>query len=206
MPTGYTSDLYDGKNISFTEFALQCSRAFWACIMQRDDPSDAPLRLPTASLGYSEKALADAKDLLGEIQAMPIEVARERAEADYAAALERWHESEATRISRERAYRNMLAEVAGWTPPSPDHEGMKKFMQEQLEESIKFDCSPSRPPERQGAAEWREAQEARALRDVEYHTKAMAEEIERTNGRRAWITDLADSLGVEVVDDVVVPA
>ena len=60
MPTGYTSDLYEGKNISFTEFALQCSRAFGATIDQRDDGRDAPLRLPIPRLDYSEKGLAES--------------------------------------------------------------------------------------------------------------------------------------------------
>ena len=40
MPTGYTTDIYNGKDVSFRDFALTCARQFGACIMQRDDPAD----------------------------------------------------------------------------------------------------------------------------------------------------------------------
>jgi len=38
MPSGFTSDIYDGKKITFKDFTLKCARAFGACIHLRDDP------------------------------------------------------------------------------------------------------------------------------------------------------------------------
>ena len=38
MPTGYTLDLYNGKDITFEEFVLKCARAFGALIDMRDEP------------------------------------------------------------------------------------------------------------------------------------------------------------------------
>lgn len=37
MPSCYTSDIADGKDVSFNDFVLKCARAFGACIEQRDD-------------------------------------------------------------------------------------------------------------------------------------------------------------------------
>lgn len=37
MPTGYTSPLYEGKEISFEQFALRCARNFGALVMMRDE-------------------------------------------------------------------------------------------------------------------------------------------------------------------------
>ena len=47
MPTGYTYDLYDGKDIEFPDFVMKCARAFGALIEIRDDPMDAAI--PTSS-------------------------------------------------------------------------------------------------------------------------------------------------------------
>jgi len=51
MPSGYTSDLYEGKNISFTQFALQCARAFGAAIDQRDDACATGATVTTKVVG-----------------------------------------------------------------------------------------------------------------------------------------------------------
>ena len=40
MPTGYTTDIYNGKDVTFKDFALKCARAFGACIHQREDNID----------------------------------------------------------------------------------------------------------------------------------------------------------------------
>lgn len=37
MPTGYTADIKDG--ISFETYAMNCARAFGACVSLRDKPS-----------------------------------------------------------------------------------------------------------------------------------------------------------------------
>lgn len=206
MPTGYTSELHDGKDQTFTEFALQCARAFGATIMQRDDALSAPLRIPAPHTSYNEKALDKAQAQLDKFRGMPSELADQEAEASYQAALMRWKNAENEKRESEERYRNMLADVAGWRPPTSEHEGLKTFMVEQLEESIRFDCSTYDPPARLTGEEYQELMVAQAEKDLRYHTKSMAEEIERAVGRRAWITDLAKSLNVDVVDDVVVPA
>lgn len=35
----------------------------------------------------------------------------------------------------------MLDQVQLWQPPTDDHMGLKEFMIQQIEESIKFDCA-----------------------------------------------------------------
>lgn len=205
MPTGYTSELHDGKPITRNEFILQCSRAMGAAIMQRDDSPKAPLRLPKFETDYSDERLAKAKADLDKYRAIPIELADGEAFNDYEAALARWREREQERRDMEGRYRGMLAEVAGWRPPTPDHQGLKDFMVEQLQSSIEFDCGAMDPPVPLTGEEYRDQKIAMAERDIEYHTRSRAESIERTKGRRDWITALADSLGVGIEDDVVVP-
>jgi hypothetical protein len=101
-----------------------------------------------------------------------------------------------------RRYSAMLAKVATWVPPTPDHAGLKEFMVNQLAESIDFDCGSTY---NEDAIEdalnadefhfWNEAVET-AKRHIEYHTKGLSEEVERINGRNQWRLDLIKSVGL----------
>lgn len=42
MANCYTIDIYEGKNVTFCEFAKRCARAFNAFITMRGEPLDAP--------------------------------------------------------------------------------------------------------------------------------------------------------------------
>ena len=42
MPTGYTCELME-KGMSFSDFVMNCTRAFDVCIDMRDDPHDKPI-------------------------------------------------------------------------------------------------------------------------------------------------------------------
>ena len=201
MPSAYTSNLHDGEQ-TFEEFILGAARGMGALIMQRDDPLDAPLRLPKTS-DWHVNALVQARADLLAAQSLTQRQAERAAEAVYQEKLDRWHESEQQRRDRDARYRDMLAAVHGWMPPTADHVGLKTFMVEQLEESARFDCMAMNPPVRLTGEQHQEAVIAAAQRNVEYHTKALSEEAERAEGRRAWIRALADSIGAEVVDDVV---
>lgn len=43
MPTGYTYPVAEEKVDTLAEFALQCARAFGACVTMRDEPSNKPI-------------------------------------------------------------------------------------------------------------------------------------------------------------------
>ena len=57
MPTGYTADIKDG--ISFQTYALNCARAFGACVMLRDEPGD-----------YHLKAMEKARNALAKLESL----------------------------------------------------------------------------------------------------------------------------------------
>lgn len=196
MPTGYTAAVSDGTVTDFPDFALQCARAFGALIMMRDEPSNAPIPESFQPSDYSAKKLEKARNKVSELQAMTPEACDVAALADYNAQCE----SRAARVlgntlTRER-YEAMLTKVNAWEPPTPDHVHMKEFMVEQLESSINFDCSvySEDPLIQKTGLEWRIDQLATARRDIAYHAKASAEELERTATRNAWVKALRDSL------------
>lgn len=197
MPTGYTAAIKDG--ISFEQFALSCARAFGACITMRDEPSDAPIPDEFQPSTWNAERLAKSLAELDAVESMTDADCLAAAESEYAAAMARHEERMRENESLDLAYRSMLSDVLSWSPPSPDHEGLKAFMIEQIEESIKFDCGYSpEAPRRLTGPQWRSAAISRLGRDISYHSKADAEEVERTAGRNRWVRQLRESLGAVV--------
>lgn len=194
MPTGYTYPVCEGKITEFPDFALSCARAFGALITMRDDAMDAPIPDEIAPCtSYAEERLAEAKERLGDIQAMT------NAEADAAAisahqealngraAYLADQENEASRLNA------MLTKVRAWTPPSDDHAGMKKFMIDQLVMSLPGSYAPPIPEAMDGKT-WRQREIDRQADTIVRLQKQIDEEVERAAGRTQWLKSLRASL------------
>lgn len=194
MPTGYTNDIYEGKPITFPEFAMKCARAFGALIMLRDEPMDAPIPDAFLPSDYHVKALAEAKDDLAlALEWTDAEAASEADHANTKAA-----EYHARRVAESAAmatrYDAMIAEVEKWAAPTDDHVEFRNFMLKQLTDSRKWDCGVGEPPAPMTAATYRADRIAHFAHMVEYHTKEHAQEVERAQQRTAWVKALRDSL------------
>src|SRR5690349_8327887 len=195
MPTGYTAAIADG--ISFKQYAMSCARAFGALVLMRDDPMSAEIPQSFEPSAYHTAALTKANARLDELNGMTLFEAGEAAEKAWQAAeADRLHYLSKSRELR-RKYEAMLDQVKTWKPPTADHEGMAKFMREQIEESMRFDCSEeyySEPTPKLSATEWLDEEKKKAMHDIEYHGKENVTEVARTNSRNAWIAALRESL------------
>lgn len=195
MPTGYTVNIKDG--ITFEQFTMGCARAFGALVLMRDEPNDAPIPEKLEPNDYHERMLIENKEELKRIEVIGIDKASQL-------ALDEWRESEKSRIKRLNEnkelrvkYQEMLDKALAWIPPTDDHKGLLKFMVDQLEKSIEFDCSEeyySKPTELLSGDDWLEQQKTKVKHSIEYHEKENKAEIERTNSRNSWLKNLRDSL------------
>ena len=193
MPTGYTSKLYDGKKQTFQEFAMECARAFGALVTLRDD-SDAKIPDEFKPSEYAQESLKKAEKKLKEAIGWSDAAAAAKALVEYNNSVKEYEASKERSAGIVKRYREMLAEVKKWTPPTPDHENMKKFMVEQLESSIKFDnYTPDKPKMLTGPQYKKEIIEG-CQKDIGYYTKSHLEEVQRCEGRTAWVKALRDSL------------
>jgi len=196
MPTGYTAGVQSGEIKKFDEFAMRCARNFGALIMMREEPMDAPIPNEFQPSSYHLEAKAKAERRLAELVAMDEDRCRDEALARFQEQVKVYEERKAEKALEETRYRTMLMEVRAWTPPTPDHQGLKDFMVQQLEESIEHDCSTKymTEPVLFPGREWHVNQVAAVQHEVQYHTKELIEEEKRARTRTEWVKSLRLSL------------
>jgi hypothetical protein len=194
MPTGYTSGIGEGKIKTFKEFALLCSRAFGATIAMRDEPLDAKIPADFKVDSYHTKQLSEAQERLARIKKMSDAELDRETHMEFAASLERYNARMAEiKLTRER-YEAFLAQAKGWTPPTAGHFNIKKFMIEQISDSIEWDCVEPEKPRRLSIEEWRKNAIDEAVGDIDYHSKEALAEQELVEGRNRWLKQLRESL------------
>ena len=193
MPTGYTAKVQDGA--TFEEFVWGCARAFGALIEMRDDAMDTPIPEQFEPSSYNTKRLAETKAELTRVLAMSDTDCATEAKAEYDKARQYKIEADAKDTQTAERYNAMIARVDDWEPPTPEHVELKRFMLQQLNESVRFDCGYERKePKPFTAQEWRTQKLEQLRRDVVYHQKEHEAELERTASRNKWIADLRESV------------
>lgn len=195
MPTGYTADVKDGKITEFPEFAMRCARAFGALVEMRDAPNDAKVPERFEPSSYYAEQMEERRATVERLRTMTVAEADEAAESDYRENVERVRKWNAEKLETENRYKAMLAKVVEWEPPSEDHVELKKFMLQQLHESINFDCGePYAEPVRKTAEVWLAEQIAEADRRLAYISEEYAKELKRVENRNRWLAELRSSL------------
>ena len=195
MPTGYTDAVGKGEVVDFDDFARKCARAMGACIMQRDDPHDAPVKMDTVSNYYSRSIKEDKKDIK-EFESMTTEEKLLKF-SKYKAEQLIYHLNVIAKNSEvEKNYRSMLENVLEWEAPTEDHVGFKDFMEDQLTESIKFDCNPKwsiksiQNLHDLTFEDWCESYLENLWDSIRRSNKNLREEIQRVQERNIWKSKL----------------
>jgi hypothetical protein len=196
MPTGYTAGILRG--LSFPQFALNCARAFGACVTLRDDPIGMEA-IPGEFEpdGHHYKEAAQARQELAELQALTPEQCEQR-------ALVEWKATETARLARlerrrkdHEAYEATLTQVNAWVPPTPEHVELQKFMRCQIEESIERDCvltyDDESPPRPDGEPWWTE-RISDLVESIARHDRCHERDVTQAAERTSWIRALRASL------------
>jgi polyhydroxyalkanoate synthesis regulator phasin len=195
MPSGYTSPIYEGKNISAKEYILRCARAFGATIMMRDESLDAEIPVFEPDTYHLEQ-VEELKKELQKYKEMTLEEAQKIIDEEYEVTIKRNKKAIKEKNELKQRYMKILNEVKAWNPPTEEHMNLKKFAIEQLEQSIEWDCDTTylTTPEKETPEKWLKGKIAKIEWDIEYHTRKWNEEVERTRERNEWIKQLKDSL------------
>jgi hypothetical protein len=203
MPTGYTADIYEGKQVSGRDFILTCARAFGALVSMRDDSLDVQIPNEFIPSTYHKEALEQEQSRLNEIMALSEEDIEKKIEDDYQATLKS-NELYYKKLTDLKArYESTLAEVKLWEPPTPDHIALKEYAIGQLQKSIEYDCGRIEKyleiPKKPSTKEWLENRIESANWGIEYHTKSNEEEIRRAAENTDWVKALKESLKTDWV-------
>ena len=193
MPTGYTEIIERGG--TFEEFVWRCTRAMGVCYPMREDGLDTPVPEEFEPSDYHLKKIGEILEFINTLRLMTSYDAQRAMWDERCEAAQANQRRVAEHTRKTEAYAAVLAKVRDWTPPTPDHLGLKEFMIEQIESSVRFEGEPYQvavPPIDPDA--WLGDKLAAARKDLAYHEKHHAEEVERTEARNRWIAELRKSV------------
>jgi hypothetical protein len=196
MSTGYTHNVMDGKITEFSEFALQCARAFRALITMRDDPQNATIPDEFKPEPYYQEKLAGAKEHMLTLQTMLPEQREIDCKKDYEEQVASKAKYKARAVLENERLEAMEKQVLAWVPPSAKHIEMKNFMLDQIEIS-KNDLSyydRYDKIEKKTSKEWYYEQFEKAQKDIGYYAAEWEKEVERAKSRTLWVKQLRESL------------
>lgn len=199
MPTCYTSILAEREDMTLRDFALMCARNFGALVMMRDEPLDAPIPEKFEPEAYIKKNLDEAQKEYDDFLALTEDEQRAYLERTYTEMVEGYEkeikeESAKKEVLRKR-YNAMLLKVVKWTPPTPEHEGLRDFMIKQLHDSIEWDCSEYQPiiPSKEGWCDI-EGHIGRLKQNLQLSKECYEKHLATIASRNKWLTDLRESL------------
>jgi hypothetical protein len=196
MPSGYTACIEQG--ITFEQFVMQCARAMGALISMRDDSIDTPIPDKIEPNLYYKEQVFEKTKKLEELRLMTLGQASVKANEEYDRELIEHHEAIKNHDELRLKYQNMIQQVQNWQPPTKDHEGLKKFMLEQLQSSMDSDCDNSyyfkHIPVKLSANEWYNAALSGAEDDLRYYQQKYDEELKQCQEATKWVRDLRYSL------------
>ena len=195
MPTGYTYNIKDG--ISFKEYAMNCAKAFGACISMRDEPNKE-IHNEFKPSSYHEDRVVEIQKEIDELIKLTEEQIKE-------ICLREYEEEKRRRDNRIKEnsdlldkYQKMLKQAKKYNPPSEDHVEFKKFMISQIEESIKYDCYVGYYENQEVILKdfktYKQDKLKKLYKNMGYHIKEYEEEVKRVEGRNKWIRQLRESL------------
>ncbi len=200
MPTGYTYCVQTGEVTEFKDFAIRCARAMGALVTMRDERMDAAIPDGFKPSSYHADRLKEAKSKLNRLKAMSHADIDDACAKEHLQALLSWENWQSETLQEKKRYEDMLAKVRAWNPPNSDFAGFRKFMEEQLVDSMEHDLFALTLPKpmQVNNKEWYKNALAMAEKDIEYHQKKMNEETKRAKDRTEWIVTLKKSLGLKV--------
>jgi hypothetical protein len=184
---------------TFPEFALRCAHAFGALATLRDEPSDAPIPifLEFKPSPYYTESLKKHKAELARLQSMKIDERTLFGVEAKQKQIEQHRAWLAKNKTENQRLDEMAEKVAAWMPPSSDHQGLKKFMLQQIDvsrngtEYIEWEIVKATA---KAPSSYYVAAVIAEEHGVAYCEEELAKEIERTDGRNLWVKQLRESL------------
>lgn len=202
MPTGNTAGIIDGTITTFEQFGTKCIRAY--IMHMRDDPWDKEY-YPEKPSNYHKKRVAQAKRDLGLLNAISDEGLIAQRKKEILKGIQGCKDDMEKTANNRKALNKMLTDATRYVIPTTAHQGIKKFMIEQLTTTIDYDGDASYSIKRMDELnkELKQPFDANKMRaervkeltdDIQRDTAKSIEDIERCNDRNKWANDFFKSI------------
>lgn len=190
MPTGYTSELYDGEQ-TLEDYIKRCARAFIGSM--RDSSWDAPLPIRVERDSYFAKLYEAAKKTYSKLLLLTPEQAELRAGESNVTYVKNRDEALAGDAIRRERYTRMVEQINGWHP-SEDLSRLKTFMLQQLEVDGSGDISQFWNTSQETGPGWLADALSTARRDILYYKEELVKEQTRDAESNRWFKVLHEEL------------
>ena len=194
MPTGYTAFIEDGEITNAKDFLMLCARAFGVAIDMREEPLSKPMPKEFKPSTYHLERQEEKRRELDRLRSMTMDEVHEQNEAEYQRDVAARKEMLEEKKAIKDRYIAILNDVKAWTPPTTEHNGLKKFAIEQIEMCLPDLSYYTKEPVRVSDEEWIEARIESCMDSIRHHEKGWDEECERVASRNKWLADLRGSL------------
>lgn len=203
MPTGYTAYIEDGDITTGKEFLKLCTRAVGVAIDQKDDPLSVPTKTKFEPSQYYIDAYNEACAELRDARSVSFNDAKLRLKSKYHKKIEDYKKLAEKYSDLRNKYLKVRQEVEAWTPPTPEHDGLKKFALEQIDmcipstERITEFINKSKEPldlSDEAITKFIEDNISQCKSSVEYYKKSMGAEYERVKEKQEWMDKFLVSL------------
>lgn len=182
MASGYTHKLHEGEQ-EFSEFILDCARAFGAYIHLRDEPHAVLSKINDCTADYQRRVDRASEEYV-EFTALSEFEQRDIYDKEIAEIEKHEKESRENKKAVAERYGKMLGKVLAWQAPK-ELENLKEFMKEQLESSIEFDCKVYKSRIRE-FGDWLDDKVSYLERSIERAEEQVREEKKRVKEQHAW--------------------
>ena len=203
MPTGYTAPILEGKITNFKDYAKLCMRAFGATIHMRDESLETEYVKRTPD-NYHTNSLKKYQERFDELTNMSDEELFNEKTSEIKKNIEYRKQKFIEENDNRLKLLSILEDVDKWKPPTEEHQGIKKFMREQITETLKYDAEPKyhelqikEYEEKLGninVSEIREEYFKDIKQKIKYQTEQIYEEIKRVDSSNKWVETFLNSL------------
>lgn len=203
MPTGYTAYIENGDITTGKDFLKLCTRAFGIAIDQKDEPLSVPTKTEFEPNSYYIKSYNKACEKLQAVKNISFSEAKLKLKDQHNKRIKDYIEIAENYSSLRDKYLKVRSEVESWSPPTLEHNGVKKFALEQIdmcipsEDTILEYINKSKEPldlSDSAVQQFINDSISHCEDDVKYYKKLIDEEYERTHQKQDWMDQFLRSL------------